>query len=361
MTTDYPGIELDAVGVCQLCHEPSSTFRATPPSEIMDGYRKDFEETLHRVKGTSSYDGLLCLSGGKDSAYLAHTLQEQYGLRLLAFNVQSGFGGDLAKANVDELVEKLNLQLKTFTWPQNFGEAFYRHFLLNPLRQGLTATVCRACQTLLLSSAIQTAKNEGIPLIFHGYSPFQMTKNWCYEITRNTLLEQLNVLHDFLEQSRISPEDLAPFYFPSEAKDEMWPRILMPLHILDCPTEENIRLRLDELGLLTSGQSRTRKTTCALRWLMAYLDTRHFGEPPFRDWISEKIRQGEATRFNYLLESKGFSWLSRLHLYRPFFMHSVLKRLNLTENEVLTALQDATEDESKFQDIYKINPSRDVL
>ncbi len=361
MTSEYPGIELDTDGICQLCHKPPGSFRSTPSKEIFDGYRNDFEETLQRVKGKYLYDGLLCLSGGKDSAYLAHILQKKYNLRLLAFNVQSGFGSDLAKSNVDQLVDKLNLPLKTFTWPDGFGEMFYRYFFLNPLRQGLTATVCRVCQTLLLSSTVQAAKDEGIPLIFHGYSLLQMTKNWCYEITRDTLVDQYNARTDFWKQTSELEEIRNHFHFPSMNDVDTWPRILMPLHVIDCPTEDEIRIQLNKLNLLPTKKSPTRKTTCILRWLMAYLDTRHFGEPPFRDWISEKIRLGEASRFKYLLESKGFSWLCKHHLYRPFFIQSTLKRLGLTEQEVLKAMQESTIDESIFNDIYKINPSRDIL
>ena len=361
MTTDYPGIKLDIDGLCQLCHEPPGSFRSMPPPDTFDDFRKDFANTIENIKGKYSYDGLLCLSGGKDSAYLAHTLQEQYGLRLLAFNVQSSFGSDLARSNVMDLARKLNLPLKTFRWPDGFGEKFYRQFFLNPLKQGLTATVCRVCQTLLLSSAVQAAKDEKIPLIFHGYSPLQMKENCCYEISRETLVDQYSALGDFWEKSGLPKETCDNFHFATDDDLESWPRILMPLHVMDCPTEEEIKAKLNELDLLPSGKSQTRKTTCALRWVMAYLDTRHFGEPPFRDWISEKIRQGQASRFRYLLESKGFSWLCRLHIYRPLFMHKWLSRLKLTEREVLTALRESTEDESKFQDIYKINPSRDVL
>jgi len=306
MTSEYPGIELDADGICQLCHKPPGSFRSTPSQEIFDGYRNDFEETLQRIKGKYPYDGLLCLSGGKDSAYLAHILQEKYKLRLLAFNVQSGFGSDLAKSNVDQLVNKLNLPLKTFTWPD-------------------------------------------------------VTKNWCYEISRDTLVDQYNTLNDFWKETSELEEIRNHFHFPSMNDADTCPRILMPLHVIDSPTEDEIRIQLNKLNLLPTKKSPTRKTTCILRWLMAYLDTRHFGEPPFRDWISEKIRLGEASRFKYLLESKGFSWLCNHHLYRPFFIKSTLKRLGLTEQKVLKAMQESTIDESKFNDIYKINPSRDIL
>ena len=360
LTSDYPGLEFDAGGVCRLCNEPSRTFRGIPPAAL-DECRKDFEKTIEEVKGKHAYDGLLCLSGGKDSAYLAHELKERYGLRLLLFNVVSGFGNDMAASNVAELVKKLDMPLATFKWPEGFGPIFFRYFFLHPLRQGLTATVCRACQTLLQSVAVQRAKKEGIPLVFHGFSPFQIAEKWFYEISRETLLGQYAAFGDFWDESRLPPNVRDDFCLSTEPDDPEWPRFLLPLHVMDCPTEQGIRRRLQELDLLPIGRTAARKTNCVHSWLMAYLDTVHFGEPPFRDWISEKIRQGEGNRATFLLEMKGFSWLCRHHLFRPFFVRSTLRRLGLTEQEVLRAIQEANEDESKFNDIYKINPSRDRL
>lgn len=87
MTSEYPGIEFNDAGVCQLCRTADRGFRASPPPEQIERGRQDFEETVRRIKGKHPYDALLCLSGGKDSAYLAYLLTEEYGLNLLAYNM----------------------------------------------------------------------------------------------------------------------------------------------------------------------------------------------------------------------------------------------------------------------------------
>jgi len=361
LTSEYPGIEFDDAGVCQLCRADDRGFRASPPPELIERCRQDFEETIKRVKGKHPYDAVLCLSGGKDSAYLAYLLKEKYGLNLLAYNMQCEFGSSLAAPNLSRLVDKLGLALNTFRWPTDFSRDFYRYLFTHPLKQGLTATVCRVCHLALLSSSIRLAQKEGIPLVLIGYSPLQVTRNWFYELKKETFLGQYHTAGNFWENSGIPPKVRDRFFFPAEGENDPFPRILMPMHILDYPSEIGVRKKLQELGLLDIKRTLTRRTTCDLRWLMAHCDTLHFGEPPFRDWVSEKIRKGEDSRLKYILAFKAITWLSRLRLLKRRRILAALRKLRITEKEVLESLEKAEVSEEIFDDIYKINPSRDVI
>ncbi|MEA1927296.1 MAG: hypothetical protein U9N73_03755 [Candidatus Auribacterota bacterium] len=361
LTTDYPGLEFDSRGICQLCRSDDRGFRASPPDRLKEDCLRDFEGTIDRIRGKYPYDALLCLSGGKDSSYLAYLLTEKYGLNILAYNMQPGFGSPLAQPNLSRVVNKLGMKLNTFSWPPDFSQAFYRHLFTHPLREGLTATVCRVCHLALHSSAIRLAQKEEVPLVLIGYSPFQVTRNWFYEMKKDTFLGQFRAIGDFWDQPGISPEIRDRFYFPAERENTPFPRILMPMHILDYPSEIGVRKKLQELGLLDVKRTLTRRTTCDLRWLMAHCDTLHFGEPPFRDWVSEKIRKGEESRLKYILGFKAITWLTRARLLKRRRIRSALRKLGLTEREVLDSLEKARESEEIFDDIYKINPSRDVI
>lgn len=275
--------------------------------------------------------------------------------------MQPGFGSPLARPNLSRVVDKLSMTLNTFNWTPDFSRAFYRHLFTHPLKQGLTATVCRVCHLALHSSAIRLAQKEGIPLVLIGYSPFQATRNWFYEIKKTTFLKQYRDAGDFWEESEIPPEIKDRFYFPSERENTPFPRILMPMHILDYPSEIGVRKKLQELGLLDIKRTLTRRTTCDLRWLMAHCDTLHFGEPPFRDWVSEKIRKGEDSRLKYILAFKAITWLSRARLLKRRRIRPALRKLGLTEKEVLDSLRMAVKSEDIFDDIYIINPSRKII
>jgi len=100
--------------------------------------------------------------------------------------MQPGFGSALTQPNISRLLEKLGLAFNTFSWTPDFSREFYRHLFTHPLKQGLTATVCRVCHLGLHSSAIRLAQKEGIPLVLIGYSPFQVTSDWFYELKKET-------------------------------------------------------------------------------------------------------------------------------------------------------------------------------
>jgi len=253
------------------------------------------------------------------------------------------------------------MPLRTFSWSPDFRREFYRHLFIHPLKEGLTATVCRVCHLALHSSAIRLAQKEGIPLVLIGYSPFQVTKNWFYELKKETFLKQCRTAGKFWDQSGITPEVRERFYFPGEGEETDFPRFLMPLHVLSYPSEIGVRRKLQELGLLKIKQTLTRRTTCDLRWLMTHCDTLHFGEPPFRDWVSEKIRKGEDSRLKYILAFKAITWLSRARLLKRRRIRAALRELRLTEKKVLDSLEKAEASEDIFDDIYKINPSREVI
>ena len=361
LTSDYPGITFDDKGVCQLCRADYRGFRAAPPPQLVENCRRDFKETVAQVSGNYPYDAVLCLSGGKDSAWLAYVLRKKYNLNLLAYNMQAGFGSRLARPNTALIAKKLGLTLKTFCWPPDFSREFYRYCLTHPLKDGLTATVCRICHAALISSAVRMARDEGIPLVLIGYSPLQTARDWFYELKKAVFLEHLRLSGNIWGELDIPADLRNRFFLPGDNDDDPFPRILMPLHILPYPSEKEVRRELDKIGLLAIYRTLTRRTTCDLRWLMTYLDTLHFGDPPFRDWVSEKIRKGEESRLKYLLAFKVITVLSRLRLLKRGRIRPALRKLGLTEKEVLEALKSAQVSEENFGDIYRINPSREVL
>ena len=75
------------------------------------------------------------LSGGIDSAYLAHVMRTRYGLRLLAVHVDGGWNSEPAVHNIENLVRALDLDLNTYVveWEEmrDLQLAFLRSGVLN--------------------------------------------------------------------------------------------------------------------------------------------------------------------------------------------------------------------------------------
>lgn len=105
------------------------------------------------------YDALIGLSGGIDSAFLAHIMASKYGLRLLAVHVDAGWNSEAAVHNIEKLVRGLNLHLVTYVieWSEvkDVQRAFLRAGVLNqdfPQDHGFFAILLRLARQMNISS-----------------------------------------------------------------------------------------------------------------------------------------------------------------------------------------------------------------
>ena len=103
-------VTLNEDGVCSLCAKPA-------PEEARrdwDALEKRFAAHLDRVRGTRPYEGLIMMSGGKDSAYLADLLKETYGMRLLGFIIDINYEYPETFENAKTIARKLDLPYVVF-------------------------------------------------------------------------------------------------------------------------------------------------------------------------------------------------------------------------------------------------------
>ena len=107
-----PGIRFDEKGICNYYYEYLDAIASIPDP----GERKEaLEAVINRIKDKSKnrqYDCLIGLSGGVDSTYLAY-LTKQLGLRPLAVHLDNGWDSELAVQNIENIVNKLGIELYT--------------------------------------------------------------------------------------------------------------------------------------------------------------------------------------------------------------------------------------------------------
>lgn len=107
-------LEFDGNGQCNCCRDAITRW----PHEYFpdaEGERR-LEELTRRLKAEGRhrpYDCMVGLSGGVDSAYLAHIMKVRYGLRLLAVHVDAGWNSEAAVSNIERLVRNLDIDLYT--------------------------------------------------------------------------------------------------------------------------------------------------------------------------------------------------------------------------------------------------------
>lgn len=114
MDSSNPAIEFDDKGACNCCRDaierrPFEWF----PGEEGRGRLDDLARHLKASRRGGKYDAMIGLSGGIDSAYLAHRLRTEYDLKLLAVHVDGGWNTEAAVRNIEILVRRLDLDLHT--------------------------------------------------------------------------------------------------------------------------------------------------------------------------------------------------------------------------------------------------------
>lgn len=136
MDSSNPAILFDAAGQCNCC---SSALQRRShewwPDASGAKRMQAMVDTLRAAGKGKPYDVMIGLSGGIDSAYLAHLAVRELGLRVLAVHVDGGWNSEPAVRNIESLVRALDIDLHTYVveWPEmrDLQVAFLKASVLN--------------------------------------------------------------------------------------------------------------------------------------------------------------------------------------------------------------------------------------
>lgn len=107
-----PGIEFDASGVCNYCHEYDERAKNYPLDEVGEKILKNIIDNIKASGKGKEYDCVIGVSGGTDSTYCLY-LAKQWGLRPLAVHFDSGWNSNIAVSNIKKATDKLGIDLYT--------------------------------------------------------------------------------------------------------------------------------------------------------------------------------------------------------------------------------------------------------
>jgi hypothetical protein len=143
------------------------------------------------------YHAALLLSGGKDSAYILHRMQQAFpDLRMLCVCVNNGFMSPVALKNVTHVAEKLGVDLLVVnSCKQRFARVLRQAFL-DLKGRGSYGVVDKADGDLIFEIGRQVALDRKIPLMLGGLSWVQLEK--IFGTKDFTLAQQEGVLSIFL-------------------------------------------------------------------------------------------------------------------------------------------------------------------
>jgi len=286
----FPGIEFDATGVCNRCHEHEALYLS-----------RDFSRLKHELEGIFNwarrqrkpFDCLVPISGGKDSAYALFVCSHVYGLRTLAVNFNNGLRTPEALLNMEETVRRGSTGYVCYGPPWQTLRALYRVFFVK------TGQFCFPCDMGIWATVHRIAEQYDVPLIVSAFSDQMETRGpkiYCYNnrlfkliaegvVSRREMKEFLaltvwNKLLRRLKHGRLSRyrrQISLPDYVP-------WP---------DKHIKETIQ---KELGWRPRSDGSSDHVDCVLAPMKNYLMIQKwgFGEKTIK--YSAMVRTGELTR-----------------------------------------------------------------
>jgi N-acetyl sugar amidotransferase len=114
MDTSDSLIEFDENGVCnyEKKYEYWNNHQRIKGKEA-EHYLEHITERIRKEGKGKDYDCIMGLSGGVDSSYMCYFVTRVLGLRALVVHVDTGWNSELAVSNIQNIVQKLNLDLHT--------------------------------------------------------------------------------------------------------------------------------------------------------------------------------------------------------------------------------------------------------
>lgn len=179
MDDSNPVIQFDASGQCNCCRD---AIQRKPhewwPGPDGEARMQQLVFMLKQAGRGKPYDVMVGLSGGIDSAYLAHLASRKYGLRLLAVHVDGGWNSEPAVHNIESMVRGLGIDLHTYVveWQEmrDLQVAFLKASVLNqdmPQDHAFFSTLYRTAKQFGIShflSGVNFASESVVPPGF-GY------------------------------------------------------------------------------------------------------------------------------------------------------------------------------------------------
>lgn len=134
-------------GICNHCENYARRIAALGPEK-----HKQLETLIASIKAkgkNKEYDCIIGVSGGVDSTYVAY-LTKKFGLRPLAIHLDNGWNTELSVSNIENVLKKLDIDLRTHVidWEEfkNLQLSFLRASVANaeiPTDHAITAILFR--------------------------------------------------------------------------------------------------------------------------------------------------------------------------------------------------------------------------
>ena len=338
-------ITFDEIGVCNFCNHYDQVLI----NEIFSdkGGEEKLEKLIKEIKEkgkNSKYDCLIGLSGGVDSSYVAYLVAKKYGLRTFAVHLDNGWNTELAVANVEQLVKRLDIDLSTYVldWKE------FRDIQLSFLKSSIS-NIEIPTDHAIWALLIKTAGKMKIPFIIAGNNVVTesiMPESWLYGSKDSKLIKSIH--QKFGKVKLKTYPSLSTFDYVDYLliRGIRWVPIL---NYIDFNKADAKKFLMDELGWRDYGGKHYE--SIFTRFFHAYFLPRKFGYDLRKSYLSALICSGQISR-NDALEELSHQPASDELLFQD--REYVVKKLGLTHEEFDKILHEKPKSYNDYQNNEKL-------
>lgn len=317
-------ISFDDNGVCNFCHNYDNVL----VNEIFSnkGGEEKIEKLISEIKEkgkNSDYDCLIGLSGGVDSSYVAYLVRKKYGLRVYAVHLDNGWNTELAVANVEQIVKRLDIDLQTYVldWKE------FRDIQLSFIKSSIS-NIEIPTDHAIWALLIKTAGKMKIPYIIAGNNVVTesiMPESWLYGSKDSKLIKSIHKkfgkvkMKSFPSLSTLDYVDYLLF------RGIRWVPIL---NYVNYNKAEAKQLLMNELGWRDYGGKHYE--SIFTRFFHAYYLPEKFGYDLRKSYLSALVCSGQITREEALKEIKNPPAPKEMLINDREY---VIKKLGISEEE----------------------------
>ena len=323
-------ITFDNNGVCNFCHNYDNVL--VNDVHTGKGGEEKLEKLIEKIKlkgKKSRYDVLIGLSGGVDSSYVAYVIKKKYGLRAFAVHLDNGWNTELAVANVEQIVKRLDIDLSTHVLDWKEFRDIQTSFIKSSI-SNIEIPTDHAIWALL----IKTAGKMKIPYIIAGNNVVTesiMPESWLYGSKDSKLIKSLHRQFGKVKMKTYPSLSTMDYVDYLLVRGIRWVPILNYIPYNKAEAKQTL---IDELGWQDYGGKHYE--SIFTRFFHAYYLPVKFGYDLRKSYFSALVCSGQISRDEALEEiSKPPAPKEMLVQDRDY----VIKKLGLSEDEFESILK----------------------
>lgn len=263
-------------------------------------FRQKFESLIKELKGSGTYDALICYSGGKDSTHTLSILKKKYGLNVLAISIDNGFVSNQAVKNIKTVVERLGVDHLFFKPRFDTLAKIFVHCSKTDIysRKALerASSICTSCMAIVKYSTLRIALEKDIPFIAYGWSPGQAP------VTSSIVKNNAHIVR-MMQKSLYDPlykivgDEIKPYFLEEKhyVNHYRFPYYVHPLAFLGY-NEAAVYRNIARLGWKPPDDTDPNSTNCLLNSFANIVHKQRLGFHPYALEMANLVREGYLDR-----------------------------------------------------------------